>query len=116
MTHRCLEAAKELNNSGIDAAVIHVPCLKPLNGELLLQSAAETGLVVTAENHNVLGGLGSAVTEILSEKAPAIVRRVGVKDVYVETGDDNDIYEKYGLTVKDIINAAVAGLKEKRNG
>ena len=115
MTHRCLEAAKELTNMGIDAAVLHVPCLKPLDGELLMKSAARTGIVVTAENHSIIGGLGSAVMEILSENTPVMVKRVGVKDLFVETGDDNDIYEKYGLTVKDIINTAVAGFNEKRS-
>ena len=116
MTHRCLEAAKELTNMGIDAAVLHVPCLKPLDGVLLLKLAALTGIVITAENHSIIGGLGSAVAEILSEKIPVMVKRVGVNDMYVETGDDNDIYEKYGLTVKDIVHTALAGLNEKRSG
>lgn len=114
MTHRCLEAATELTGMGINAAVLHVPCLKPLDEELLLKSAAQTGIVVTAENHSIIGGLGSAVTEILSQKAPAMVKRVGVNDLFVETGEDNEIYEKYGLTVKNIVDTAVSGLNEKR--
>jgi transketolase len=107
MTFRILEAAKELTNMGIDAAVLHVPCLKPLDTGLILEFAAHTGRIVTAENHSVIGGLGSAVAEIITEKVPAIIKRVGVHDLFVETGDDNEIYEKYGLTVGHIVGAAV---------
>lgn len=113
MTHRCLEAAKELSSRGIDAAVMHVPCLKPMDGELLLKFAALTGIIITAENHSVVGGLGSAVAETVSEKIPALVRRVGVGDTFVETGDDNEVYEKYGLTVRHIFDTAVAAWSER---
>ena len=110
MTHRCLEAARMLEEKRIHAAVLHVPCLKPLEPGLLLKQAEKAALVVTAENHSVIGGLGSAVAEILGERMPVKMRRVGVKDVFVETGDDDDIYKKYGLTSGDIVTAALDGL------
>lgn len=107
MTFRSLEAARELNTMGIDAAVVHVPCLKPLDTDLILEYAARTKIIVTSENHSIVGGLGSAAAEIISEKTPAIIKRVGVNDTFVETGDDNEIYEKYGLTAGHIVRAAV---------
>lgn len=107
MTARNIEAARELSVRGIDAAVLHVPCLKPLDPCLILEYAARTGKMVTAENHSVIGGLGSAVAEIVSDKAPALVKRVGVSDSFVETGDDDEIYEKYGLTARHVIDKAV---------
>jgi transketolase len=107
MTARNIEAARELSNRGIDAAVLHVPCLKPLDSGLILEYAARTGRIVTAENHSIIGGLGSAVAEIVSERMPIIIKRVGVDDLFVETGDDNEIYEKYGLTVRHVIDKAV---------
>ena len=113
MTHRCLEAAAVLSDKGIDAAVVHVPCLKPLDGEMLTHYAKKTGLIVTAENHNIIGGLGGAVTELVSERCPVRILRIGVSDQFVETGDDNDIYEKYGLTVSHIAYTAENGYKEK---
>jgi len=112
MTHRAVEAAKELGAGGIDAAVVHVPCLKPLDASLILAYAASTGKIVTAENHSVIGGLGGAVAEAVAGKAPAVIKRVGVNDMFVETGDDDEIYEKYGLTVRHIIQAATEAIDE----
>ena len=107
MTHLVVEAAKVLTDKGVEAAILHVPCLKPLDQELILKYAAKTGKIVTAENHSVIGGLGSAVAEIVTEKIPAIIKRVGVADTFVETGDDDEIYQKYGLTVGHIVKEAL---------
>jgi len=113
MTHRVLEAARELGNRGIDAAVLHAPCLKPLDTGLILEYAASVGIIVTAENHSVIGGLGGAVAEAVAGKIPAIIKRVGVSDLFVETGDDEEIYEKYGLTAGHVVSAAIEALNEK---
>lgn len=113
MSHRCLEAAGILATQGIEAAVVHVPCLKPLSSELLIRLARETGALVTAENHSIIGGLAGAVAEVLAEEAPTPIRRVGVRDCFVETGSDADIYRKYGLTTADIVQAAKEVLAKK---
>lgn len=111
MTHLALEAADALNARGIGAAVLHVPSLKPFDPELLVKVAEECRCVVTAENHSVIGGLGGAVCEILSENFPVPVKRVGVEDVFVETGEDQDIRNKYGLTRQNIERNAIELLK-----
>ena len=101
-----LEAARELAKSGIDARAMHMPCLKPFDEEILVRAARETGAIVTVENHSIIGGLGGAVAETLSEQYPVPIQRVGVNDCFVETGDDADLIEKCGLSLTDIMGAA----------
>lgn len=97
-----LDAAEMLAKDGIDAEVINIHTIKPLDEELVLASAKKTGRVVTAEEHTVIGGLGSAVCDCLSEKHPTPVLRIGMQDRFGESGTANELVEKYGLDGKGI--------------
>jgi len=114
MVDRALQAAEQLKDQGINARVIEMHTVKPLDVEAVVKAAEETGAVVTAEEHNVLGGLGGAVTEVLSERAPVPVRRVGVADRFAETGPYEMLLDNYGLAVEDVKNAVVEATKSKR--
>ncbi|MCI7181231.1 MAG: transketolase family protein [Schaedlerella sp.] len=98
----CLEAAEMLAADGIDAKVINMHTIKPLDEELVVSSAKETGKVVTVEEHSVIGGLGSAVCDVLSEKAPTRVLKIGVNDVFTESGPALELIKKYGLDAESI--------------
>ena len=97
-----IDAAEKLAADGISADVIDIHTIKPLDRELVIESAKKTGLVVTAEEHSVIGGLGGAVCEVLSEKYPVPVKRIGVNDVYGESGPAVKLIEKYGLDGKGV--------------
>ena len=97
-----LEAAEMLAADGIDAKVINIHTIKPLDEDLIVAAAKETGKVVTVEEHSIIGGLGGAVCECLSEKAPVPVKRIGVNDVFGESGPATALLEKYGLDGKGI--------------
>lgn len=97
-----LEAAKMLAELGIDARIINIHTIKPLDEELILKAAKETGKIVTAEEHSVIGGLGGAVAEVLSEKCPTKLLRIGMEDVFGESGPATELIEKYGLDAKGI--------------
>ena len=98
----CLEAAEKLAADGIDAKVINIHTIKPLDEDLIVASAQETGKVVTVEEHSVIGGLGSAVCDVLSEKAPTPVCKIGVYDVFGESGPAVELVKKYGLDADSI--------------
>lgn len=98
----CLEAALQLEGDGIDAEVINIHTIKPLDEELVIASAAKTGKVVTVEEHSVIGGLGSAVCDCLSEKQPTKVCKIGVNDVFGESGPALELVAKYGLDAESI--------------
>lgn len=114
MVHACLEAASLLEKDGISARVLNLSCLKPLDWELVVDSARRTGCVVTAEEHMVTGGLGSAVSEVLSEHHPAPVKRVGIRDVFGISGAPGDLLKHYGLTARDIVAAAHQAMARKK--
>jgi transketolase len=97
-TPRVVDAAEILAADGIDAHVLHVPTLKPIDVAAIVASAERTGRVVTVEEHSVIGGLGGAVAEVLSEHRPTLVQRIGLQDVYVESGTNDDLLEIYGLS------------------
>lgn len=97
-----LEAAEKLAAEGIDAKVINIHTIKPLDGELIVASAKETGKVVTVEEHSVIGGLGSAVCDCLAEKAPTQVLKIGVNDTFGESGPAVELIKKYGLDAEGI--------------
>ncbi len=99
-----MEAAKMLANDGIDAEVINIHTIKPLDEELILASAKKTGKVVTAEEHSVIGGLGSAVCDCLSEKLPTPVKKIGMYDVFGESGSAAALIHKYELDAEGIYN------------
>ena len=98
----CLEAAEKLAADGIDAKVINIHTIKPLDEELVVAAAKETGKVVTVEEHSVIGGLGSAVCDVLSEKAPTQVMKIGVNDTFGESGPALELLKKYGLDTDSI--------------
>jgi transketolase len=113
MTPRVINAAKNLTKRGISVNHIHMPCIKPLDKEAVLQ-AAKAGLVITVENHSVIGGLGSAVSETITSESPAIactVKRLGFQDIFLETGNDEVLFDKFGLSEEKIVNTALELLK-----
>jgi transketolase len=115
MLPAALAAARTLGENGVSAAVLNVPVIKPLDGATIVAVARESRLVVSAENHTIVGGLGSAVAEALAEAGiPAPLRRVGIADTFAEAGSREFLFAKYGLGTQDIVNAAWDGLKIKR--
>ena len=114
MVHIALEARELLAKEGISAEVINIHTIKPLDTELLAASASKTGAVVTAEEHNVVGGLGGAVCEALSSVCPVPVLRVGVEDVYGRSGKVPALLEAYGLTAENIAAKAKAAIALKK--
>lgn len=106
-----LEAAKMLAADGIEATVINIHTIKPLDKELVVKAAKDTGCVYTMEEHSVIGGLGSAVMECLSEEYPCKVTRIGIQDVFGESGPAGELISKYGLDGKSIYEKVKADLK-----
>jgi transketolase len=113
MVSRCLEAAEALLKDGIEARVIEVHTIKPIDSECLQGAAKETGAIVTVEEHSIIGGLGGAVAEVLSDVCPVPVKRVGIADRFTETGPYNDLLDNYGMSIKDIRDAAQSAIKMK---
>jgi transketolase len=114
MVSKCLEAAEELAKHGIDARVINLHTIKPLDEKTIVKAARETGGVVTAEEHSVMMGMGSAVAMCLVENFHVPMKRVGIPDVFGESGACNELMEKYGLTIENIVEAAHDVLKRKK--
>ncbi len=115
MVGRCIQAAGLLAREGISARVLSMTSIKPFDADLVRQAAEETGALVTAEDHTILGGLGSAVAEALAERYPAPVEFVGLKDTFAETGPDPDtLMDACGLAVTDVAAAARRALERKR--
>ena len=115
MVHLALEASDMLKEEGIDAGVINIHTVKPIDKEAIVKAAERSGAIVTAEEHNVIGGLGSAVAEVVSESHPVPVLRVGVEDSYGRSGKVPELLEIYGLTSKNIADKArlAVSLKNK---
>jgi transketolase len=103
---RTLDAADMLAAVGIAALVVHVPTIKPLDEPAIVEAARITGAVVTAEDHSIVGGLGGAVAELLAERLPTPMRRVGTRDTWVGSGHDAALLETYGLTARHVADAA----------
>ncbi|WP_136687891.1 transketolase family protein [Halorhabdus amylolytica] len=106
MVHVVQEAAEVLAEDGIDARVVNMSTIKPLDEELVVESAEQTGAILTAEDHNIYGGLGSAVAEVLAEQRPTPMKRVGIEDEFGTSGNGLDLYEYYGFTGEDIAETA----------
>ena len=106
-----LEASEILKNRGISARVINMATIKPIDREILVKASRETGVIVTSEEHNIIGGLGSAVCEALCEEAPCIVERVGIRDSFGRSGSVNDLLKYYKLTAEEIVSRAEIALK-----
>lgn len=114
MVARALEAAEVLASQGIAARVIDMPSLKPIDRVIIEKAARETGAIVTTEEHNIYGGLGSAVAEVVVETVPVPMVRVGIPDCFAESGDYFELLDKYGLGISDIVGAARQVLERKR--
>ena len=113
MTYQLLVAAKILAEQGINAEVVHVPTIKPLDNDTIIASAKRTGRVVTAEEAQIAGGFGGAVAELLGEKLPTPLLRIGIQDRFGESGEPAELFEFFGLTgdhiakkVADFINSS----------
>lgn len=114
MVDVALEAKEELNKEGINARVINIHTLKPIDKEILVKAAKETGAIVTVEEHNVIGGLGSAVAEVLTEEIPVPVIKVGVQDVFGESGLPDQLLKAYGLTANNVVEKVKKAISLKK--
>lgn len=113
MVNESLMAAEALASEGIAAAVINIHTIKPIDADAVIKAASETGALVTAENHNVIGGLGSAVAEVLAEQRPTPLERVGVKDHFGQVGKAPYLMGVFGITAADIAKAARKAIARK---
>ncbi len=103
MVAKAMEAHDRLKEEGISARVINMASIKPIDQEIIIKAAEETKGIVTVEEHSIIGGLGSAVAEVLSENQPAKLKRIGTVDSFGESGDGSQLLEKYGLSVDNIV-------------
>lgn len=115
MVGAAMTAAEILQQKGIRARVIDMHTIKPIDRHLILQAAAETGRIVTAEEHSVIGGLGEAVAAVTASECPCRIRMIGQQDTFGESGQPEELLQKYGMTAKDIVTAAIQ-LMDYRNG
>ena len=116
MVGKALDASNQLEQEKIFVAVINVHTIKPLDEELVLKYAKKTGAVVTAEDHSVIGGLGSAVSEVLAEALPTYVERIGMRDNFGESGKGEELYDKYGMNTKHMVEAVKSVVARKKGG
>lgn len=106
MVAEAIEAGKTLAEQGIDAEIINIATIKPLDEELVIASAKKTGRVITVEEHSIIGGLGEAVCAVLSEKCPTAVKRIGVNDEFGHSGPAKDLLKQFGLSAENIVDTA----------
>ncbi len=112
MVDQAVDAAEKLSKEGISARVVDMYTIKPLDEKLVLKCARETNAIITVEEHSVIGGLGGAVSEVLAEKgSPIKFKRIGVQDMFCESGEPEELFEKYGLSTQNIIKIAKKLLK-----
>jgi transketolase len=113
MVSICLDAAETLSKEGISAEVVNMSTIKPLDEDMLSKSARKTGAMVTAEEHNYLTGMGSAVASYLVENENVPMKRVGIPDVFGESGKSEELMGKYGLTENEVVKAAMDAIGRK---
>jgi transketolase len=113
MVYHALQAAEALLGSGIQARVVDMHTIKPIDTELVLDCCRVTGALVTVEDHNILNGLGSAVAEIIAERDLVPIQRVGIKDRFAESGEYRELLNKYGLSASDIVKAVMSVIARK---
>ena len=113
MATASLEASEILKAEGISARVINMASIKPIDEEIIVKASKETGAIVTVEDHSVIGGLGTAVADVLTEKAPAILRKIGVQDKFGRSGKPAELLKVYGMTTEDIAAAAKDAINNK---
>lgn len=106
-TVRVLEMTDLLAERGIECAVLHLPTIKPIDADAIVAIASETDLIMTAEDHSIIGGLGGAVAEVLGERRPTLMKRIGIQDRFGESGANDALLEKYGLSVDYMFNRAL---------
>lgn len=114
MVEMALIASERLAKEGIDAAVINMHTIKPIDKQIILEHAEQTGCIVTAEEHSIIGGLGSAVAEVLAEHCPVPLVRIGTNDTFGESGPPQQLLEKYGLTSHNIVESAKKSILRKK--
>lgn len=112
MVQESIKAHDMLKAEGINTRVINIHTLKPLDKEIIVNAAKETGLIVTAEEHSIIGGLGSAVAEVVCEECPVKMKRIGIKDEFGQSGKPDELLKLYGLTADDIVKAVKEGLNK----
>ena len=113
MVNEAIMAHEELKAQGINARVINMATIKPIDKDIIIAAAKETGAIVTAEEHSIIGGLGSAVSEVVGEECPVIVKKVGVKDVFGQSGNPKELLKHYGLTAADIVKSVKEAIEKK---
>lgn len=111
MVHNCLKAAKQLSSSGIEARVINIHTIKPIDQEIIIKAARETRRIITCEEHSIIGGLGSAVAEVISENYPVHLRRIGIRDVFTTSGKPEILLKAYGLDIESIVQTVLKLVK-----
>jgi len=114
MVQESIKAAEMLKEEGIDARVINIHTIKPIDKDILIKASNETGAIVTAEEHNISGGLGSAVAEVICQNAPCPIKMVAVNEKFGTSGSPAELLEKYGLTAKDIVAKAKEAIAAKK--
>ena len=103
MTTESMKAVEALKAEGINARLINIHTIKPIDKDIIIKAAKETGHIITVEEHSIIGGLGSAVAEVLAEEYPCKMTRMGVKDVFGQSGKPYELLDMYGLTDKHIV-------------
>ncbi|NFH70276.1 transketolase family protein [Clostridium botulinum] len=111
MVQKAIEASKELETQGIKARVINMSTIKPIDREIILKAAKETKGIVTAEEHSIIGGLGAMVSQVVSSEYPTLIKMVGIKDTFGESGTPDELMKKYNLTSEEIIKEVKSILK-----
>lgn len=114
MVDVAIQAKEDLAKEGINARLINIHTIKPIDGDLLVKAAKETGAIVSVEEHSVIGGLGSAISEVVCEECPVPVVKVGVKDTFGESGKPEELLVKYGLTSEEVVKAAKKAISLKK--
>jgi len=113
MVSKALEAAGELEKDGIQVRVVDIHTIKPIDEEIIIKAARETGAIVTVEEHSIIGGLGSAAAEVVSENFPVPLKRIGIMDTFGESGTGGELLVKYGLTPQNIMEKVKEIIKRK---
>lgn len=116
VTGRVLAAAEQIKSRGYSVRVVEMPCIKPLDIEAVLKAARETNVVITVEDHQITGGLGSAVAEVLAESGTGVLTRIGVPDCFTESGNYEELLDKYGFSPGNIVDVVVQSINKKKGG
>lgn len=113
MVDKAIEASLILKSEGISVRVVNMSTIKPIDEELIIESAIKTGAIVTVEEHNVIGGLGSAVSEVVAEECPVLVKKIGIDDIFGQSGKPTELISEYNLTVDCIVEKVKEVIKHK---